>query len=268
MYIFTSAFFFLLFFNFFKSENSGGGLTSYDVNGKTNVQIAGMDSATFADFTRNINREDGRKDTPMTREMFKKYLDTTINKGSLNIAGVKYRSKEDYDSLLRNGIVKHGWLKQFFIYKLIAVKEKYKNNTGGLIKVFQEHLLHSLPQMLFISLPLLALLLKLLYYRRRKEFYYVDHAIFSIHLYIYIFIALLFVFSIDKLNASLGWGVLTFIDALLYLSIFFYSYKAMRKFYGQRRGKTIAKFLLMHSVFFIVLLVLFILFVLFSFFTI
>jgi hypothetical protein len=272
MYVFTSAFFFLISFTFFRGEQGGTGESlkisdSSNINGKTMAAISKMDSATFADFTRGINRENGHEDVPMTRGQFKLYVDTLFKSEVLNIGRGKYHSIAEYDSLVRAGVIKHGWLTRKFIYKVFELKEKYNNDLNAVQKAIGENLLHSLPQMLFISLPLLALLLKLLYYRRR-QFYYVNHAIFSIDLYIFVFITLLIIFSVDKLNGYLHWGVLTFFNTLLSLGMFFYTYKAMRKFYGQRRAKTIVKFLLLLFTFLILLLVLFASFILFSFFTI
>jgi len=62
-----------------------------------------------------------------------------------------------------------------------------------------ELFLHKLPYLLFISLPIFALILKLLNIRRRREFYYADHAIFSIYHYIFSFILLLILFLISTL---------------------------------------------------------------------
>lgn len=266
MYIFTSAFFFLIFFNFFKSEGVKINSSS-DIFKKTIPEVDKMDSSAFADFTRKINREDGKKDVPMTRQQFKIFADSAFEKGRINLAGIKYRSKAEYDSVLLTGTKKHNWVQRQFIYKIIAVNEKYKNNAIGLLKAFRESLLHSLPQMLFISLPLLALLLKWLYFRR-KEFYYVNHAIFSIHLYIFFFIALLIILSFDKLGGMTGWSVFRYFNFALYLSMFFYTYKAMRKFYGQRRAKTIFKYGLLLFSFLIMMILLFTFFLFFSFFTI
>jgi hypothetical protein len=78
----------------------------------------------------------------------------------------------------------------------------------GRIKVFSrmiEKFMHSFPQILFFSLPLIALVLQLLYIRRRKQFFYVNHGIFLIHIYIYSFINLIVYFSIGKLGSVLGW---------------------------------------------------------------
>ena len=67
-------------------------------------------------------------------------------------------------------------------------------------------MIHNCPKVLFISLPIFALLLKLLYVRR-KQFYYVDHGIFSIHLYIFSFLILLILFGIGELKTDTGWGL-------------------------------------------------------------
>lgn len=266
MYIFTSAFFFLLFFNFFNNDKKSVN-QSMTINNKTLDEINSMDSVLFAEFTTRINREDGKPDLPMTREEFRRYYDSTFKKAGFNITGTNYKSKAEYDSLLKAGVKKHNWLQRLFIYKVLAVKDKYKNDSSGLFIAVRNSLMHSIPQMLFISLPLLALLLKLLY-MRRKDFFYVNHAVFSVHLYIFIFISLLFFFSLNELNKGLAWDVFSYINTLLYLLMFFYTYKAMRKFYGQRRGKTILKYFILLLSFFVVMLLLFTFFILFSFFTI
>src|SRR5436189_4808282 len=56
MYIFTSAFFFLIFFSFFKLNKKiiGDGTT---VNNMTYGQTEKMDSLDFANFTKDINKE-------------------------------------------------------------------------------------------------------------------------------------------------------------------------------------------------------------------
>ncbi len=265
MYVFTSAFFFLIFFTFFKTNEVV--FSETDVNGKTLTEIIKMDSAHFADFTRKVNRNDNKPDRAMTREEFRNFLDTSIRHSGITVFNHRYKTRAAYDSALANGTENDNWIIRQLVYQVIAINSKYNNNAQEIIAAFKSALLHSLPQMLFISLPLLALLLKLLY-RRRKEFYYVSHAILSIHLYIFVFIAMLFLFSIGKLNDGLHWGVLSFINGLMYILIFFYEYKAMRNFYGQRRAKTIAKFLLLNLMFLVVLLLLFVIFTFFSLFKI
>lgn len=263
MYVFTSAIFFLIFFSFFKIDNKS--IVKIDMNGKTYEQIEAMDSLTFDAFTKNVNKEDGKAALPMSRADFKKYFDSSADQGNFQFTPGHYRSKAEYDSLLRTGKKKHNWFERQLIYKNIEINEKFKGRRNEIFTTFTEILLHSLPQMFFILLPLFAAILKLLYIRR-KNYYYVNHGIFSIHFYIFSFIAMLILFGLYKLNSSLNWGFITFIETLLGFGILFYLYKAMRNFYQQRRAKTILKFILLYFSVFITFMLLFFVFVFFSLF--
>ena len=121
--------------------------------------------------------------------------------------------------------------------------------------------------MMFISLPLLALLLKMLYVRQ-KHFYFVSHGIFCIHLYIFIFIDILAIMGLTQLYNYSHWRIFSIIASILGFAAFLYMYKAMRNFYQQRRFKTIVKFSLFNILNFIALVLLFLIFLVFSFFTI
>ncbi len=264
MYIFTSAFFFLIFFSFFKI-NTNTINTGTTMNGKTYAEIEKMDSLTFDAFTKNVSKEDGKMALPMTRPEFKNYFDSVKKKAGIHFTSSRYKSKAAYDSVLRSGKKDHNWWQRQLIYREIGINEKFKNNPVETFRAFANILLHSLPQMFFFSLPLFAFLLKLLYLRR-KEYYYVNHGIFSIHFYIFIFLAMLVLFGLGELNTKLNWGFITFVEVISGFGLFFYLYKAMRKFYGQRRGKTILKFLILCFLLFITILFLFAFFIFFSFF--
>ena len=266
MYVFTSAFFFLIFFSFFAMDENTTPI-KLGINGVTPEEALKMDSTAFADYTRKINRQDHKPDIPMSREEFKVYAPHQLQTGGFYFSERKYPTVAAYDSALAAGTIKDGWVKRQFIYKIIEINSKYKNNSAAVLSALSQRLLHSLPQMLFISLPLLALLLRMLYFRR-KQFFYVSHGIFSIHLYVFVFIGMLFLFGLGKLNDQLHWGLITVTRILLYIALFFYEYKAMRNFYQQRRGKTIAKFLLLNLAFLFLLLLLFTFFIFFSFFKI
>jgi hypothetical protein len=263
MYVFTSAIFFLIFFSFFKVENKS--IVKIDMNGKTYEQIEAMDSVAFDAFTKNVNKEDGKAALPMSRVEFKKYFDSSADQGDVQFTPGHYKSKAEYDSLLRSGKKKHNWFERQLIYKNIEINEKFKGRRGEIFKTFSEILLHSLPQMFFILLPLFAAILKLLYFRR-KNYYYVNHGIFSIHFYIFSFIAMMILFGLSKLNSSLHWGFITFMESILGFGILFYLYKAMRNFYQQRRAKTILKFLLLYFSLLFTVMLLFVVFVFFSLF--
>ena len=255
MYVFTSAIFFLIFFSLYHIDEK-----TLNVNTKFNAdKLAVMDSVSFAEFTADLN-----KGKPMSRKEFTVFMDTAKQKKGLHFTGRQYKSKKEYDSLLENGVKKHNWLERTLIYREIQLNEKYNNDTKQILAALLNLLMHNIPQMLFISLPLFALFLKLIYIRN-KIFYYASHSIFSIHLYILIFIVLLGIIFLNKLSDSYHWKGFTFMSGLLYFFIFFYEYKAMRNFYGQRRAKTIIKFLLLNSWLIFILVLLLIIFLFFSF---
>ena len=85
-------------------------------------------------------------------------------------------------------------------------------------------------------MPFLALLLKLLYFRRNR--YYVEHLFFSFHFHAFVF--LLGTLLILLQNVLSG-GLI----AILALSIFVYLFMAMKKVYGQGFFKTFLKFILL-----------------------
>ncbi|WP_372650645.1 DUF3667 domain-containing protein [Draconibacterium sp.] len=88
----------------------------------------------------------------------------------------------------------------------------------------------------FLLLPLFALILKLIYIRRRHN--YMRHLVFSIHIHTFIFlvmtaiIGLYLIFDKDIANVS----------GILFLSVPVYIIIALKKFYGQSIGKVVLKF--------------------------
>ena len=268
MYVFTSALFFLIFFSINKFEDKSMQDTlTVSTLGKNLQEIAAMDSVAFDQFTGKINKEDGKPEKPMTRVEFNHYIDSVVSEDGIRFSEKKYKSPQEYDSVQAKAAVKDGWLKTKLMQKQLEINKKYDNNQNKVFKAAFSGLMHKLPQMMFISLPLLALLLKLLYIRR-KRFYFVSHGIFCIHLYIFSFIAILVIIALNRLHNSLHWGLISFLAGLLGFGVFFYMYKAMRNFYQQRRAKTILKFILLNILNIFVLVLIFSIFLLFSFFTI
>lgn len=262
MYLFTSFIFFLIFFSMFHISDSEISKKGFELNGKTQQAINSMSPEDFNNFTKVFNNG-----TPMTRKEFDHYRDTLNSLGGITVLGKKslYNTRAQYDSALSSGTVKDGWLKRNLTYKVIEINNKYHHQPAKLSTDFLNSLLHHFPQMLFISLPLVALLLKSLY-TRHKRFYYVAHAIFSIHLYIFIFIAMLLSMGISGIEDALKWNWVSYINGIITLVIFIYLYKAMRNFYQQRRAKTILKFSLFLFAFFFMIVFLFVFFALVSIF--
>jgi hypothetical protein len=229
MYLFTSFIFFLVFFSFFRVDES---IVKIRVN---SINLDNIDSVELKQLSEEINNG-----VPLTKEQIRKRYDST----AISFAAEKYKSKKEYDSLLKTGQVKDNWIKRMFAYKGIELNEKYRNNKSRGIAEIIGKIQHTIPQMLFVLLPLFALLLKLLYIRR-KNFYYTDHAVFTIHFYIFIFLAMLPIFALIKIQGNTGANWINYVNLVLIAGIFFYLYKAMRNFYKQSRGKTVFKYLLL-----------------------
>jgi hypothetical protein len=122
----------------------------------------------------------------------------------------------------------------------------------------REELLHKLPQVMFITLPFMALMLQLLY-RRFKQFFYVNHIIFIINLYIGVYLLILLGMGIDYLNNISHFKLFAFLSSIVSIGNFFYVYKSLRNFYHQGRFKTLMKCFLLFFLFFIVAIISFLL---------
>jgi hypothetical protein len=172
-----------------------------------------------------------------------------------------YKTIAEYDSAQQelNTSQRDGWFMRTMEKKQIELNGKYGGNPGLAIQEISAALLHKLPYLLFISLPLFALFLKLLYVRR-KQFYYADHAIFTIHHYIFSFILLLFIFLLGGIRENFGLQWLVVIEICLFIAWPVYLYIAMLNFYQQKWFKTFVKFFLLNILGFFSLLLLFIVF--------
>ncbi|MEO6730675.1 MAG: DUF3667 domain-containing protein [Ferruginibacter sp.] len=260
MYIFTSALFFLIFFSFvdLSEKNINAGVV-VEVGGKTPDEIRLLSPDSLKAFTSRVN---GGK--PVAHAELGNFFDSIKSKEGFHLTSSRYRSKQQYDSVLKAGVKKHNWLERKIIYKEIEANQKYQNNSNLFLSSFLSAFIHSFPKMLFISLPIFALFLQLLY-KRQKDQYYVSHGIFSIHLYIFIFIIMLLMFGLSELRKITHWEWLGYLRGMLGISIFFYCFQAMRNFYQQGWGKTFVKFLLLTILSGFMIALLFIVFLLFSF---
>ena len=98
----------------------------------------------------------------------------------------------------------------------------------------------NIPKMMFVFVPLMALLMLLLYWRPRR--YYVEHLVFFLHNHAAIFLLLLIQSSLAWLAAWLAWRTFGgWVIAFISLYSVWYVYKAMRAYYGQGRFLTLTK---------------------------
>jgi hypothetical protein len=227
----------------------------------------------------SINDWELRTDTAGTSDKFKKkYMKKREkwtkkeereygNEYDINLVGAdrRYNSIQHYDSVqkaLPRG-ERDNWVERRVKHREIELNERYDGNQKAMMKDLLEKFIHTFPYLLFVSMPLYAWYLLLLYRRQKQQFPYVTHAIFLIYLYIFTFIDLLVYFILNKVHESMDWGWVGWIEAVVLLYGVYYAYKAMRKFYGQRRGKTILKFFILNFCAFWSIIILFMAFFLF-----
>src|SRR5690606_3304988 len=148
-------------------------------------------------------------------------------KFSENIDGLDVAKKDIVELSLDELVSKYG-MDSF--YERILFKQLIKAVKNG--KSLLNYFVSKLPLMVLLMMPFLAVLLKLLYIRR--EFYYVEHLIFSFHCHAFVFlIATVLALFGDFLG---GWTALFVIGIIVYLFV------AMKRVYGQSFGKTLLKF--------------------------
>jgi len=269
MYVFTSAVFFIIFFSLYsfkgvEFEDKGEGRpANKDVLNLENY--AYMKAKTKADSS-SIKKTFGlvRKDTIKGR-------DSVERKGiqfSFDDSTMQYTSVEVYDSVQKTlpASKRDGWFVRTIRRKGIDLKTRYGDGKENeLYRELGNKFIHSFPYMLFVSLPLYTLFLKLLYIRNKK-YYFVDHGILLLHLYIFTFLLMMVFFGLAELGEALGWDWLGFLQAAVIIYGIWYAYKCMRNYYGQGRGKTIVKFILFNILCFVSLIILFVVFLAFTLF--
>jgi len=124
--------------------------------------------------------------------------------------------------------------------RLQALCEKVVADDGA---AFADKLMDNIPAALFVLLPLMAFVLKLLYPLSKR--YYVEHLLFVVHFHAFFFLILIMQMLFSRLGAVLALPESVVAIALVMTSLYIpvYLYKAMRRVYGQRHLVTVPKFL-------------------------
>ncbi|HEV2562377.1 MAG TPA: DUF3667 domain-containing protein [Rhizomicrobium sp.] len=100
-----------------------------------------------------------------------------------------------------------------------------------------------IPRVLFLLLPLYAVLLALFYWRQRKKFYFVDHLVFSLSVHTFAFAVLIMAVGAAQLlpGGIVAWSALGAVTLYLFLSI--------KHFYEQSWFWTSVKFIAISSIY-------------------
>ena len=142
-YVFTSFLFFLILFTFFnKSHKTNSG--NKELIAVNNDSIKLNDALTM-----------GGLDSTERKEIYKdqKKQNFTILKVG------DYKNREEYDSLSKLGKTTKKWYKKLLIEKQFELQEKYGTDNEKVKTAFKHEIAAVTPQILFLSLPNLALIL-------------------------------------------------------------------------------------------------------------
>ena len=148
---------------------------------------------------------------------------------------------DDYHYKDIKAMVKRGHINTIEIMDSLNIENTFWNRFyyGEVIKFaqsdfnkFKDYIINKLPWIIFCLIPIFALVLKLLYVRRK--FLYIDHLIFSFHLYSFLFLTLI-------LQTILEQFIDHDFDGWWFLIITLYTIFAFRNFYDQSYMKTIVK---------------------------
>jgi len=232
MYIFISAMFFLaLFAGSGEKPEPDGADNTHAVN-VYRQQLADSLRSAYTDSLHKAYNDTlaARLDTAKIKKSGQSLTLAYSSAGTVQIDIVegKYNNVREYDSIqltlpdsARDKGMMH-WISRN------DVKQKEKH--GGRSKLRLEvDVRHDIPKIMFLLLPLFALYVSWFY--SKKKYYYVNHAIFSVHIHCFAFLLLLFLKILSWLiPGDLANLILT---AIAPIPLFIYLVAALHGMYGQ-----------------------------------
>ena len=232
MYLFLS---FITFFliSLFPDENADASVMP-DKNKKEQVRVPSLDSL-------HIDEKgvDGLTKVGLISEenndTIKKILQDPQEINPQEITDFGYKNTGELDSIQKHGTekVKVSPTEYWFLKKWLAVKEE--NTNEEIIEKFSQSFSNNLPKVLFLYMPVFALILWL--FHDKKKWYYYYHGIFTLHFFSFLLLLILLLFFIDRLFAlfvhlpAMSWLHLG-IKSIGYLWMGYYFFPAHRIFYG------------------------------------
>jgi hypothetical protein len=114
-------------------------------------------------------------------------------------------------------------------------------NAGDHGRTLRHAFLANIPKMMFVFLPLIAAVMLLLYWFPRR--YYVEHLVFVLHNHAALFLAMTLDLLLDILGRYVPGLAPTATARGIGVAVYaaWYVYRAMRRYYGQRRALTLLK---------------------------
>ncbi len=135
----------------------------------------------------------------------------------------------------------------YFLRKAAEKLLTYNDSYGKRAKeVFIEEFRHSIPKMMFVLLPLFALILRVVFSKSGK--FYVEHLIYSFHMHCFFFLFSSIIILIEMALPT-KWGVADWLSFLAFFYVVWYFYRSLRVVYHRNKFRTITKMIGMSFVY-------------------
>ena len=196
-------------------------------------------------------------------DTIKKILQQTDEIDVKEVADFGYKSVTELDSIQKNGTekVKVSSTEYWFLKKWLAVKEE--NTNEEIIQKFSDSFTNNLPKLLFMYMPVFALILWL-FHNKKKRLYF-DNGILTLHYFSFLLLLILLLFFINKFflifdrTPILEWIHFS-IKAVGTFWMIYYFFPAHHRFYGEKIIVSVIKssvILILNLVIITILLILF-----------
>ncbi len=261
MYIFISLVFFVLFFqvnssNVVRLDNGKEKAKGFQI--KKNVKSSLLkniesDGSLNAEEKKKIKGlvgtylpGSGEKAAPDTTSQAKaepkkvdKEKEEGEGRGNFNFVGDKDGAKT-YEEYLANQAKLPEAKRNGFLLRYNKKKGFDWNKQGHPEEIVKEAVTHNTPKIMFVILPLFALILKIAFRKNHKL--YVEHIIYSIHLHCFVFLFLTASLILQILLPN-SWEkpVMDWVQLVTFIGIVWYVYRSLRVVYQRSRWRTVSK---------------------------
>ena len=218
MYIFISIVFFLAF----------------SVKNASNVNIGSTDSKQKKELNRGTELEAARSaKTPEEIDKLKSLSASQKKEANARLEdriedNLKELTAEEYAAEQKALPVaqRDGYISYYLQHKAHQLEER-ENVQEAFIETF----VHNLPKMMFLLLPLFAMILLLIF--RKSRMFYAEHFVYALHLHCFLYLFLLVPIFMPVVPDFIYW--------IFFFVITFYIYRSLRTVYKNSRKKTIVK---------------------------
>jgi len=211
----------------FNSSSVYNNQSHKDTDIETNINMEDAFSIPV-DISIGSNKKELKSTQADTTKSENRNTEDVILLGKYNYTKIKALTEkgiDDTETILDSlGIANTTWNRLQYKEVIRFVKSDFRN--------FRSYVTSKLPWMIFALMPVYALLLKLLYIRRK--FLYIDHLVFAFHLHSFVFLT-------GILSILLSKFISYSFDGWLLIVVIIYSLIAFKNFYQQSWRKTILK---------------------------